>query len=490
MISQVESTILSAYLLSDAFNRITTAHLKPDYFESVASKTLIEVSLDYTTKHSNQPTKVALMTIVEQTNGLREADFREIGETIEHIYSEQNQQEIKNTDLSWLTETTEKWCKERSVYNAILKSIEILDGKAKENNKILDKSSIPELMQKALSISFDTSIGHNYLKEFAERYAYMHSPISKIPFRIPILNKITGGGIEKKSLTIVACPPHSGKSLTMASWAADWMRDGRNVLVITLEMAEMKIGERIDANILNVDIGDLKMIPQKTYTKKFEEFAKEGYGELIVKEYPTSSAGATHFRFLLQELEIKQGFVPDVVVVDYMGICASSRYKSSDNMYQVQKSVGEELRALAQERDFAMVTAVQTNKDGFNGKDFGMESISESSGHAMTADFMLAVISTEDLIKLGQVRFKQLKNRWGSIHDIESFLLNMDRKKMKVYDTNTSGFDQTYYAPKNTQKVSDEDKDASSNDFQEQDDVFVFDRSMIRRKSISTELDV
>lgn len=434
MIPQTEKTILSAYLLSDTFNRATTAHLKQEFFEDDTSKQLIKLALDYTVNNQQTPNKLVLTTLLEQESGIKQATYEDCINVLNEIYADSNVQDIKTTDHTWLMETTEKWCKERSVYNAILKSIDILDGKVTEKNKVLDKAAIPELMQKALAISFDSSIGHDYIGEYQDRYDFLHSPVAKIPFAIPILNKITGGGIEKASLTTLVCPPHGGKSLTMASFAADWLRMGYNVLVITLEMAEMKIGERIDANMLNVDIDQLKSVPERTYKKKFEEFKQKGFGKLIIKEYPTSSAGSSHFRFLLQELELKQGFVPDIVVIDYMGICIPTRIRQSDNMYTNQKVVSEEIRGLAMERKFAAVSAVQTNKNGMGASDFDMSDISESSGHAMTADFMLGIITTDELVALGQARFKQLKNRFGSIHDIPSFLVNMDRKKMRVFE--------------------------------------------------------
>lgn len=455
MIPQIEKTILSAYLISEPFNRTVTAHLKPEYFESEISKAIIKIALDYTTDNANPPTKIVLSTILEQTIGLNEKVFQSCLTILDDVYSEPSVLDIKNTSEEWLLNNTEQWCKERSVFNAIIKSLEILDGKVKEGKTVLDKSAIPDLMQKSLAISFDSSIGHNYGKEYKERYEFLHSPISKIPFSIPILNLITGGGIERKSLSAIMFEPHGGKSLCLASFAVDWARIGYNVLVITMEMAEMKIGQRVDANILNVDIGDLPKVSEKVYDRVFTEFNENpNNGEIIIREYPTNSASANHFRFLLQELKMKQGFVPDIVVVDYMGIVASAKYKTSENMYQVQKSVGEELRALAQEQNVAMFTAIQTNKGAFGKPDFGMESISESSGHAMTLDLLLAGISTPELLALGQVRFKQLKNRWGSIHDYETFLLRMDRKKMRLYDEMTANNQQNNYQ----QKKSDVDE--------------------------------
>lgn len=489
IVTELEKTIITSYVNLEYFNRATTAHLEKDFFESDEAKILMGEAIKYSIAHQNLPTKSALKTIIQEKSGIREAQYQSISTFLDEIYTKESVDDVIKTDSSWLLKTTESWCKERSVFNAIIKSLNILDGKVIENRQVIDKSAIPEIMQKALSISFDSSIGHDYLGNFLERYNFLHSPISKIPFKSNTLNRITGGGIERKSITILVCPPHAGKTLTMASWSADWLRMGYNILVISLEMAEMKIGERIDANLLNVDIGDLKKVPQRTYEKKFNEFAEQGYGKMLIKEYPMSTAGASHFRFLLQELEIKQGFIPDVVVVDYMGICISSRYKS-DNMYQIQKAVGEELRGLAQEKDFALVTAVQTNKNGYSG-DFDMGDISESSGHAMTGDFILGLVSTPELIALGQVRVNQLKNRWGSIHDFPSFLLNMDRKKMRVWDSSDNEFNsQEFRKPVYENKVpqlSDNTMDTTASKESAEspsDDVFVFNPSMIKGKRV------
>lgn len=475
MISQIEKTILSAYLITDSFSRTVTAHIDPSFFESEVGKVVGEISIKFTKEQKSSPSKTTLLTLLENKKGLSEKVYTDSVSFVEEVFKEDTIKDIKNTDADWLLKETETWCKQRSVFNAIIRSVDIIEGKDKER---LDKAAIPELMQKALAISFDSSIGHNYIGEYQERYSFMHSPVSKIPFNIPILNHITGGGIERKSLSLLLCPAHSGKSLCLSSFAADWIRMGYNVLGLTLEMAEMKIGERIDANMLDVEISKLKQIPKDTYYRKFEEFKNSGYGQLIIKEYPTNSAGASHFRFLLQELEVKQGFVPDIIVLDYLGICASSRYKNSDNMYQVQKAVGEEIRALAQEKDIAIVSAVQTNKNGFGGADFDITDISESSAHSFTADFILGIISTDELIAMNQARFKQLKNRWGSIHENGSFILNMDRKKMRVYSDVSANL---------TKPVKSQKFDNILNK-EEDDTPFVFNPSMIRPKKDYTQI--
>lgn len=485
MLTQVEKTILSAYNNLEYFNRATSAHIKPDFFETDVAQTLAKECIAYSVSHKTLPTKTVLMTIMQEKHGIREAFYQDTLTVIDAIFDAETIKDIQSTDSKWLLGIAENWCIERSAFNAVLKSMDILEGKEKG----LTKSAIPELLQKAISIAFDSRIGHDYINDNDARYEHMHSPVAKIPFSIPILNTITNGGIERKGITILVCPPHAGKSLTMASWGCDWLRLGYNVLVITMEMSEFKIGERMDANMLDIDIGSLKTLPKAKWDKKFKEFKESGYGRLIIREYPMSSAGSSHFRFLLKELETKEDFKPDVVIVDYMGICISTQVKS-DNMYKVQKAVGEELRALAQEIDFAMVTAVQTNKDGFGGADFDMGDISESSGHSHTGDLILGLISTDELIQLGQVRVKQLKNRYGSIHDNSSFILNMDRRKMKVWQNG-----EKYIPPsrKNEDNVSnniDTDKPLNSfggDDEDDNDTPFVFNRSMIRpKKNIDT----
>jgi hypothetical protein len=431
----MEKVVLASFIHDTEYNQTVIPHIQAEYFEDEANKILIECALEYSNTHKKVPPKIVLETILDSRISIPEVIYQKAKASIEQIYLDTTKSEVSEATIEWKLGETLKWFKERAAYNTILISLDIIDGKYKENGVVVDKSAIPELMQKAISISFDTSIGHNYFADSELRFDFMHTKLNKIPFKIPIFNKITGGGLERGTLNLLLCPPHGGKTLTMGSLAVDWLALGYNVLAITLEMAEMKIGERIDAKTLNVEIDQLKNVPKKTYLSKLKSLADEkGYGGLIVKQYPTSSAGANHFRFLLNELEHKQGFIPDIVVIDYLGICTSTRFKKSDNMYQIQKSVGEEVRGLAVEKDFACLSAVQTNKNGMGSSDFDMTDISESSGHAMTADFMLGLISTPELVALGQVRCKQLKNRYGSIHEFETFLLNMDRKKMMVYE--------------------------------------------------------
>lgn len=479
---ETEKLILASYLFSDPFNRATTAHIKADYFEDDAAKIIFEDALQYTIDNHSLPTKVVLKSKLESRSNIPEKVFQTANEILDGVYDQTYLVELKNTNYDWLISEAEKWCKERSTYLAILKCIDILDGKQKENGKLLDKAAIPDIMQKAISISFDTSIGHNYIEDAEKRFEFMHQKIAKIPFKIPIMNRITNGGVEKKTVNMAIGGTGSGKTRWMCSLAADYISLGYNVLYITLEMAEEKISERIDANLLNVPMDELKNIPKKSYLAKFDAFRERGYGKLIVKEYPTSSAGCAHFRYLLQELEIKQGFVPDIVFLDYIGIALSSRFKSSDNMYQIQKSISEEFRGLAVERNFAGWTSSQTNRTGFGSSDIDMTDISESFGINMVCDFVIALISTEELVQLGQTRIKQLKNRYADLNLIQSFLLNVDNPKMRIYDGMSGSHGDAFALPKAPEVRQDillEDKTS---------DVPVFDLSRGLRRGFGDDM--
>lgn len=429
----MEKLVIASFLHDVEYNHAVIPHIKTEYFEDEAQKVIVETAISYVTDHKKLPAKIVLDTIIDSKINIPESIYQRAKELIDNYYSEETKEQVREAALEWKLEKTLQFFRETGANIVIQKSLDIFEGKYKENGVVIDRSAIPEMMQKAISISFDTSVGHDYFKDAEARYDYMHTSINKIPFKIPILNKITGGGLERGTVNGFLCPPHGGKTLGMGSLAVDWLSLGYNVLCITLEMAEMKIGERIDANMLDVEIGSLKAISKTAYLNKLKSLEDKGYGKLIVRQYPTASAGTGHFRFLLNELQTKQNFVPDIVVLDYLGICISTRFKRSDNMYQIQKSVGEEFRGLMIEEDMCGFTSLQTNRDGMGASDFDMSDMSESSGHAMTFDFLLGLISTDELIALGQVRCKQLKNRYGSIHDFSSFILNMDRKKMKLY---------------------------------------------------------
>jgi len=339
----------------------------------------------------------------------------------------------------WLIDKTEKFCQEKAIYNAVLGSISILDGKDKTH----DKGQIPKILSDALAISFDTSVGHDYLENSDERYEFYHRKEERIPFDLEFFNKITKGGLPAKTLNIALAGTGVGKSLFMCHVAAGAMSQGRNVLYITMEMAEEKIAERIDANLLNVSLDDLTSLSKDMYDKKVAKVKSKTTGKLIIKEYPTASASATHFRALLNELNLKKSFVPDIIFIDYLNICCSSRIKAGGNInsYTYVKSIAEELRGLAVEYDLPIVSATQTTRSGFSSSDPGLEDTSESFGLPATADLMFALITSEELEELGQIMVKQLKNRYNDPSYYKRFTIGVDRSKMKLYDVEQSGQD-------------------------------------------------
>jgi hypothetical protein len=442
----MEKVVLAAFVHDKEYNQTVINHINPDFFEQDEIKVLVQCALEYTHEHKTTPPKIVLETILDNKLGIPEQIYQKARAEIDHIYSAEVKAEVQEATIDWKLNKSLSWFIKRASYNAVVLSLDIIEGKHKINGKIASQDMIPEILQKAISISFDTSIGHDYFEDAEARFDFMHTKLNKVPFKIPILNKITGGGLERGTLNGVLCEPHGGKTLGMGSLAVDWLSLGYNVLAITLEMAEMKIGERIDANMLNTEIDQLKNIPRDSFLRKLKKYKEQdGYGKLIVKQYPTSSAGAGQFRYLLNELESKQGYVPDIVIIDYLGICISTRFKNSDNMYQLQKSVGEEIRGLMVERNIIGFSALQTNRGGAGDADIDMTDMSESFGNAMTFDFLLGFMSTPELKQLGQVRVKQLKNRYGSVDEFSTFLLNMDRKKMKLYED--SEYTRTHNVP-------------------------------------------
>jgi archaellum biogenesis ATPase FlaH len=340
------------------------------------------------------------------------------------------------TDVEWLINQTEKFCQDRALYNAIMKSVKILDDKSQKD----DKGSIPKLLSDALGVSFDTSVGHDYMDDASARFDFYHRHETKIPFDLDLFNKITKGGLPKKTLNIALAGTGVGKSLFMCHVAGSCLSQGLNVLYITMEMAEERIAERIDANLLNIDIADLNAISKQDYDRKFSALKVNTQGKLIIKEYPTASASALHFRALLNELQLKKSFKPDIIFIDYLNICASARIKPGANVnsYSYIKAIAEELRGLAVEFDVPIVSATQTTRSGFTSSDPGLEDTSESFGLPATADFMFALISTEELQQLNQLMIKQLKNRYNDPTYYKRFVIGIDRAKMKLYDVEQS----------------------------------------------------
>lgn len=421
----IEKTILSRLLHDDDFLRKTVPFLKAEYFTDRHLQSLYNVINDYVEKYNNSPTIPALKIEVENLTGVSDDDIKEIYNTINEFKEDDSNQQ-------WLLDETEKFCQNKAIYNAIMKSISIMDGRDKENAK----GNIPDILSKALAVSFDTHIGHDFLDDYNERYDFYHKKEIRIPFDLDYLNRITKGGLPKKTLNIALAGTGVGKSLFMCHCAAANLTAGQNVLYISLEMSEEKIAERIDANLLNVQVDELTVLPRDAYEKKVNRVREKTAGKLIIKEYPTAAAGANHFRHLLNELKLKKSFIPDIIYVDYLNICISSRlrYGSNINTYSYIKSISEELRGLAVEYDLPIVSATQTTRSGYSNTDLGLEDTSESFGLPATADLMFALISSEELENLGQMMVKQLKNRYNDPTLYKKFVIGVDRSKMKLYD--------------------------------------------------------
>jgi archaellum biogenesis ATPase FlaH len=421
----IEKTILSRLLHDDDFLRKTIPFLKAEYFTDRHFQSLYNVINDYVEKYNNSPTIPALKIEVENLTGVSDDDIKEIYNTINEFKEDDSNQQ-------WLLDETEKFCQNKAIYNAIMKSISIMDGRDKENAK----GNIPDILSKALAVSFDTHIGHDFLDDYNERYDFYHKKEIRIPFDLDYLNRITKGGLPKKTLNIALAGTGVGKSLFMCHCAAANLTAGQNVLYISLEMSEEKIAERIDANLLNVQVDELTVLPRDAYEKKVNRVREKTAGKLIIKEYPTAAAGANHFRHLLNELKLKKSFIPDIIYVDYLNICISSRlrYGSNINTYSYIKSISEELRGLAVEYDLPIVSATQTTRSGYSNTDLGLEDTSESFGLPATADLMFALISSEELENLGQMMVKQLKNRYNDPTLYKKFVIGVDRSKMKLYD--------------------------------------------------------
>tara|TARA_Y100001972_G_scaffold128373_1_gene188813 strand:- start:1783 stop:3042 length:1260 start_codon:yes stop_codon:yes gene_type:complete len=383
-------------------------------------------------KYKKIPTKISLEIEVEQRKDLTENEHSKIVEIIKTLDS-------TNVDMDWLLDTTEKFCKDKAIYNAIVDGISIIDGKDKKRTP----DSIPSILTDALAVSFDNAVGHDYLLDSDSRFEFYHKVEERIPFDLEFFNKITKGGLPTKTLNIALAGTGVGKSLFMCHMAANSLSQGKNVLYITLEMAEERIAERIDANLMNISMEDLHDLPKKMFDDKIASIIKKTTGKLIVKEYPTASAHSSHFRGLIKELAIKKSFKPDIIFVDYLNICASSRFKGAQNInsYSYIKSVAEELRGLAVECNVPIMSATQTTRGGYTSTDIGLEDTSESFGLPATADFMFALISNEELEELNQILVKQLKNRYNDPTMNKRFVLGIDRSKMRLFDVDKSAQD-------------------------------------------------
>lgn len=426
MSNQLQTTILQKIVNDEKFCRKVLPFIKTEYFDS-AHKCVYRLILEFITKYNKLPTRAAL-----------DIDFQNKAETSEDLYPKavsvlESLDQNPQVEETWLLENTEKWCKDRAVFLAIMESIEIIDGKKKD----ISKDAIPDILHKALGINFDNSVGHDYLQDFEKRYDFYHRVEDRLPFDLELFNTITKGGVPRKTLNIALAGTGVGKSLFMCHIAASALSQGKNVLYITLEMSEERIAERIDANLMNVQIDQLPSLSKGMFSDKVTRIAGTTVGKLIIKEYPTASAHTGHFRALLNELKLKKDFVPDVIFVDYLNICASARMKGlggSINTYSLIKAIAEELRGLAVEFNVPIFSATQTTRSGFSNTDLELTDTSESFGLPATADFMFALITTEELEKLGQMMVKQLKNRYNDPSANKRFIIGVDRSKMKLYD--------------------------------------------------------
>ena len=426
---KVEILILRNLIHNEEYLRKVVPFIKSDYYEDFNQKILFEEILKFVQEYNEPPTKEVLCIEVEKRSDINDSSFKEITQLISYL-------EDAPTDFDWLVDTTEKWCRDRAIYLALMESIALADGK--DENK--DRDAIPSILSDALAVSFDTHIGHDYLIDYEQRYESYHRKEDKIEFDLEYFNKITKGGLPNKTLNIALAGTGVGKSLFMCHVASSALLGGKNVLYITLEMAEEKIAERIDANLLNVPIQEITELPKVMFEDKVTKLANRTQGSLIIKEYPTASAHAGHFRSLLNELALKKSFRPDIIFVDYLNICASERYRAGSNVnsYTVVKAIAEELRGLACEANVPIVSATQTTRSGYGSSDVELTDTSESFGLPATADLMFALISTDELEGLGQIMVKQLKNRYNDPTVNKRFVVGIDRAKMRLYDCEQS----------------------------------------------------
>ena len=421
----IERTALTQLVTNEQYARKVLPFIKSDYFSDRTERTIFEEITKFVDKYNKIPTQTSLEIEVQGRKDLNEDEYKKVVAVIQTLRS-------TDVDFDWLVDTTEKFCKDRAIYNAIVEGISIIDGKDKDRGP----DAIPNILTDALAVGFDNRVGHDYLLDSESRFDYYHTIEEKIPFDLEFFNKITKGGLPPKTLNICLAGTGVGKSLFMCHVAANCLSQGKNVLYITLEMAEERIAERIDANLMNISMEDLHDLPKQMFDSKIENIIKSTSGQLIVKEYPTASAHTSHFRGLIKELAIKKSFRPDIIFVDYLNICSSSRFKGaiSVNSYMYIKAIAEELRGLAVETNVPIMSATQTNRAGFVSSDIGLEDVSESFGLPATADFMFALISNEELDNLNQIAVKQLKNRYNDLTINKRFVIGIDRAKMRLSD--------------------------------------------------------
>lgn len=426
---KIEFLVLKNLLHNEDYLRKVVPFVKPEYFQDRNQKIVYEEISNFVSQYNDVPTKEVLSIEIEKRKDINESEFKELSQLVSYLDKEPVEQ-------GWLFDTTEKWCRDRAIYLALLDSISIADG----NDKQKTPDAIPSILSEALAVSFDNHVGHDYLNDYAARYDSYVKKEDRIPFDLEYFNKITKGGLPNKTLNIALAGTGVGKSLFMCHVAASVLLQGKNVLYITMEMAEEKIAERIDANLLNVNIQELSDLPKSMFESKVVNLSKKTQGTLIIKEYPTASAHCGHFKGLLNELALKKSFKPDIIFIDYLNICASSRYSKMGgvNSYSYIKAIAEELRGLAVESEVPIVSATQTTRSGYGSSDVDLTDTSESFGLPATADLMFALIATEELEGLGQIMVKQLKNRYNDPTTYKRFIVGIDRAKMRLYDCEQS----------------------------------------------------
>ena len=449
---RVETTILRNLVHDEDYLRKVVPFIEPDYFSDRSDRLVFEGISEFIVKYDKPATQEILSIELENNTNVTEEEYKQISKLIGDLSP-------APVNIDWLMDTTEKWCRDKAIYLALMESIKIADGQHEKKGR----DAIPSILSDALAVSFDNHIGHDYLNDYEERYESYHRKEDRIPFDLEYFNKITKGGLPNKTLNIALAGTGVGKSLFMCHVASSVLLQGRNVLYITAEMAEEKIAERIDANLLNVNVQELTDLPKVMFENKVNNLAKKTQGQLIIKEYPTASAHVGHFRSLLNELALKKSFKPDIIFVDYLNICASSRYKGAANInsYTLVKSIAEELRGLACEAQVPIVSATQTTRSGYGSSDVELTDTSESFGLPATADLMFALISTEELEQLGQIMVKQLKNRYNDLSVNKRFIVGIDRAKMRLYDCEQtaqddildSGQDSSYDEPESKFKT-------------------------------------
>lgn len=430
MISTVETSILKGLIHDETYTRRVLPYIKASYFESPVASRYYRICEEYFSKYDSTPSPKSLQVAIEELDHVSEEEFQELGQAFEGLCEEE---EIKT---EWLVDTTETWCKERAVFLALMDAISIQDGSDKDRGR----DAIPAILSEALAVSFDDHVGHDYLSDYQARYDFYHLKEERTPFGLDYFDKITKGGIPNKTLNIALAGTGVGKSLFMCDFAARALTQGKNVLYITCEMAEERIAERIDANLLDVNVQDIKEMPRQVFEQRVNKVRQKTQGKLFIKEYPTASAHAGHFDSLFKELQLKKGFTPDIVFIDYLNICTSQRYKagSSANSYTIVKSIAEELRGLAGKYNLPIVSATQTTRGGYQNSDVGLTDTSESFGLPATADLMFALISSEELEAMGQIMVKQLKNRYNDPGKYRKFVVGIDRAKMRLFDVEQS----------------------------------------------------